>query len=141
MPTVSIRSTQPYIYNIYRLASTNAPAVAELTIKDATHADTGFVRVTNDSSTSSSSSTASNITKHAKNSTGVWQRFTAFITGIGVSSIVLYMTIQRDIDQSTTTLENSINNMKTDTLAANKELRERVAVLEHKLALLLREKK
>lgn len=73
-------------------------------------------------------------TAKPKVSAGVWQRFTAFVTGVGVASAVLFLTVQKDIWESTEAIEKSIGGMKSDSMAVNKELRERVAVLEHEIA-------
>jgi hypothetical protein len=58
----------------------------------------------------------------------------AFTTGIGVSSLWFYYTISADVWNSTAVIESSLADFRKDTADTNRELRQRVALLEHQVA-------
>ena len=127
-----------------RAVGRSSAAAGEVTIKDATKADTdapvvATTKTISVSSPSSSSSSSSSSAPHKdKGAPGIWQRFTAFLTGVGVASTILYVAVQRDIWDSSAAIEASVASMKGDNAAIARELRERVAVLEHEVATLKR---
>lgn len=69
-------------------------------------------------------------------SSSVWQRFVAFLTGVGVSSVWYYYTISTDVWTSTDAIEKALQEFKTDVAKSNRDLRQKVAVLEHEIAAL-----
>lgn len=64
----------------------------------------------------------------------VWQRFTAFLTGVGVASLWYYNTISADVLESSAHVEAGLKTLESDVAASNQELRAKLAVLEHKVA-------
>ncbi len=70
----------------------------------------------------------------AKASGSSWQRFVAFLTGMGVSSLWFYYTISSDVWHSTAVIENSLAEFRGDMASTNRELRQRIATLEHQVA-------
>jgi len=65
-----------------------------------------------------------------------WSRLVAFTTGLGVSSLWYYYTISTDVWHSTAVIENSLAEFRKDTAATNRELRQRIAALEHQVVAL-----
>lgn len=133
----------------------SAPAVADaVIIKDATAAvEVAKQPVTQEtpkpgassSSTSSASSSASASAPAAaaatsgskpRASSSAWQRFVAFLTGVGVSSVWFYYTISSDVWNSTAVIENSLAEFRGDMATTNRELRQRIATLEHQMVAL-----
>jgi hypothetical protein len=119
-------------------------ATEGLTIKDATKADTGVASIAKEeaaSSTRASSSSSGGGSSGGGGGAGsIWQRFTAFMTGVGVASAVLYVRVQADIWESSEAVQASVASTKADIAAVNRELRERIAVLEHEVALMKRDR-
>lgn len=66
-------------------------------------------------------------------SSSAWQRFVAFLTGVGVSSVWFYYTISSDVWHSTAVIENSLAEFRGDMATTNRELRQRIATLEHQM--------
>lgn len=110
------------------------PAVAEVIVKEA--AD-GTVTASAPKPAAPAPAPAA-VSAPKKPAASAWQKLTAFVTGVGVSSAVYFYTLQQDVWESTATIERSIGAMKSDIVAVNRELRERVAVLEHEVAQLKR---
>ncbi len=139
----AIRTPAPSVLALQAPRRAFAAAGGEVTIKDATKAETGApvaptTKTISVSSPSSGSSSSSSAPPKDKGAPGIWQRFTAFLTGVGVASTVLYVAVQRDIWDSSAAIEASVQSMKGDNAAIARELRERVAVLEHEVATLKR---
>lgn len=72
----------------------------------------------------------------AKKSSSVWSRFTAFLTGVGVSSVYFFYTLTDDLAKSNASVEATLNAFKRDATSSNAELRQRIATLEHQVAAL-----
>ena len=72
----------------------------------------------------------------APQSSGAWGRLVAFATGVGVSSLWFYYTISADVWHSTAVIESSLAEFRKDNGEVNRELRERIAMLEHQVAAL-----
>ena len=66
----------------------------------------------------------------------LWQRFTAFLTGVGVASCWYFYSISADVWESTDEIHRSIETFREDVTVTNQELRQRIAQLEHELAAL-----
>jgi hypothetical protein len=85
-----------------------------------------------------SSAAASTATSSSGSSGGggssLWQRFTAFLTGVGVSSVGYYYLVRADVAESGVALDRSIADFRADSAAVAAELRGRVATLEHEVA-------
>jgi hypothetical protein len=132
-----------------RRTMASEPAVSDLTMKDARGADgkassalvekTVKVPAAAPSPSSSSSASSSSSSSSGRSGGGAWGRFTAFLTGVGVSSIVFFATVQRDIWESTAAVEGAVSALAADSREVNKGLRERVAVLEHEVATIKRD--
>jgi hypothetical protein len=111
------------------------PAVAEVAApKDVNVAVPKPSSSTSSSSASSAAPAATTVVHHTGSSS--WSRFVAFLTGVGVSSIWFYYTISTDVWHSTAVIENSLVDFRKDMAATNRELRSRIATLEHQVAAL-----
>lgn len=118
-------------------------ATEGIVIKDATKADTGVASIAKEevaSSKSSSSKSSSSSGGGGGGASFIWQRFTAFMTGVGVASALLYVRVQEDIWASSAAVQESVAATKADTAEINRSLRERIAVLEHEVALIKRDR-
>ena len=63
-----------------------------------------------------------------------WQRLTSFLTGVGVASIFFFYSLAEDLSRSNASVDASLAAFHKEAEAANVELRQRLAVLEHKVA-------
>jgi hypothetical protein len=119
-------------------------ATEGIVIKDATKADTGVASIAKEevasSKQSSSKSSSSSGGGGGSGASFIWQRFTAFMTGVGVASALLYVRVQEDIWASSAAVQESVAATKADTAEINRSLRERIAVLEHEVALIKRDR-
>jgi hypothetical protein len=121
-------------------------ATEGIVIKDATKADTGVASIAKEEVASSKQSSSSKSSSSSGGGGGgggasfIWQRFTAFMTGVGVASALLYVRVQEDIWASSAAVQESVAATKADTAEINRSLRERIAVLEHEVALIKRDR-
>jgi hypothetical protein len=120
-------------------------ATEGIVIKDATKADTGVASIAKEEVASSKQSSSKSSSSSGGGGGGggasfIWQRFTAFMTGVGVASALLYVRVQEDIWASSAAVQESVAATKADTAEINRSLRERIAVLEHEVALIKRDR-
>ena len=105
-------------------------ATEGIIIKDATKADTGVASIAKEELAASKSSSKSSSSSSGSGGGGasfLWQRFTAFMTGVGVASALLYVRVQEDIWASSAAVQESVAATKADTAEINRSLRERIA--------------
>jgi hypothetical protein len=82
----------------------------------------------------SSATTSTSSSSSGGGGSSLWQRFTAFLTGVGVSSVGYYYLVRADVAESGVALDRSIADFRADSAAVAAELRGRVATLEHEVA-------
>jgi len=69
---------------------------------------------------------------------GVWQRLVSFLSGAGLAGALGYSSLLHDIEHSTRSLEGALAGLRGEAGALHRETRERIALLEHEVALLKR---
>lgn len=88
------------------------------------------------SSSASASGVAASGAHPAKKASSLWGRLTAFLTGVGVSSVYFFYTLSDDLAKSNAAVDASLAAFKRDATSSNAELRQRIATLEHEVAAL-----
>ena len=71
-------------------------------------------------------------------SSSVWQRLTAFVTGVGVASVWFFCSLNEEMKRSSAAIDASLSAFKDDVLAVHADERSRLALLEHEVAALKR---
>lgn len=64
-------------------------------------------------------------------SSSVWQRFTAFLTGVGLSSAYFFYGVTEEVRAANAAVEDALVGFKGEAAKVNAELQARVATLEH----------
>lgn len=81
-----------------------------------------------------SSAAAASAPPKKSGSGSVWQRFTAFLTGVGVSSAYFFYSLSDDLERTNASVGSSLAAFRREAVTANTEMRTRLATLEHQVA-------
>lgn len=84
-------------------------------------------------------SSATKVVTKNKPSASFWQKLIAFSTGLGVSSVFYFFTLQQDLDDSKAYIGNGLSSLKSDVEKNNLAVNTKVAVLEHEISILKKE--
>lgn len=140
VPTVRLlsRAGAPSLRAACRLAGTRGTSTPTAPVRcksDVAAIPDGVLKAP-PSGSASEGSKAVEVEEQAQKSTttGPWQRFVAFATGAGVASAYYFYELQQAALAEQELLREEIDTARAQSHKDNRELRERLAILEHKLA-------